>query len=72
MSAANQPWAEMATAEFLAWNPQDGARWKLTDGGPRAVAPAHFRHLLVDEEIAEQVQSSSPLTGPVVSQVRIY
>ena len=72
MSAANQPRAEMATAEFLAWNPQDGARWKLTDGAPRAVAPAHFRHLLGDEEITEQSPKLFALTGPAVSQVRIY
>lgn len=38
-STAKLP-VDMTVAEFLAWRPDDGQRWQLVDGGPRAMAPA--------------------------------
>lgn len=44
MSASLRIPANMTVAEFLEWCPEDGQRWELVDGTPRAMAPARTRH----------------------------
>lgn len=39
-------------AEFLAWCPEDGQRWQLVDGAPRAMAPARMGHNALVSEVA--------------------
>jgi Uma2 family endonuclease len=55
MSAANQLPATMTVNEFLDWNPQDGDRWELVDGTPRAMAPAAPRHGAIQSEAARLI-----------------
>lgn len=42
----------MTVAEFLAWCPDDGRRWQLVDGSPRAMAPAKRTHGAIQSELA--------------------
>ena len=34
----------MSVQDFLSWNPGNGRRWQLVDGGPQAMAPANRTH----------------------------
>ena len=53
MSAALQPPpAIMTVAEFLDWCPDDGQRWNLVDGIPRAMPPARIGHGAIQGELA--------------------
>lgn len=52
MSAAPKPLpTRMTVAEFLEWCPQDGQRWELIDGEPRAMAPAKIAHAVLQNEL---------------------
>ena len=42
----------MTVREFLDWDPQDGRRYELVDGVPRAMAPAKRRHGAIQGEAA--------------------
>lgn len=42
----------MTVKEFLEWCPDDGHRWELVDGTPRAMAPAKPRHGRLQGELA--------------------
>jgi Uma2 family endonuclease len=52
MSASLKLPAAMTVAEFLDWCPEDGQRWELVDGAPRAMAPARVGHGAIQAEIA--------------------
>jgi hypothetical protein len=43
MAASARLPVDMTVAQFLAWCPDDGQRWELVDGAPRAVAPSRRR-----------------------------
>jgi Uma2 family endonuclease len=51
MSASRKIPANMTVAEFLEWCPEDGQRWELVDGTPRAVAPAKIAHGQLQTEV---------------------
>jgi Uma2 family endonuclease len=42
----------MSVAEFLDWAPNDGRKWQLFDGIPRAMAPARIVHGYLQSELA--------------------
>ncbi|MBY0332123.1 MAG: Uma2 family endonuclease [Acetobacteraceae bacterium] len=42
----------MTVPEFLEWCPDDGQRWELVDGTPRAMAPAKIRYGALQSELA--------------------
>jgi Uma2 family endonuclease len=53
MSAATSltPPGTMTVREFLDWCPEDGPRWQLVDGAPRAMAPAKRTHGAIQGEL---------------------
>jgi Uma2 family endonuclease len=72
------PPSKMTVKEFLDWSPEDGQRWELVDGTPRAMAPAKRRHGAIQGEVAallrnHLVERESPCfvvtAGGVVPQV---
>jgi Uma2 family endonuclease len=74
MSASRNIPANMTVAEFLEWCPDDGQRWELVDGTPRAMAPAKVAHgqlqsevaRLLGNHLAEQSRACSIVTAPGV------
>lgn len=49
--------AKMTVAEFLEWCPEDGQRWELVDGTPRAMAPAKMGHNAIMGELGAQLRN---------------
>ncbi|MBY0332172.1 MAG: Uma2 family endonuclease [Acetobacteraceae bacterium] len=79
MSASLKLPAAMTVPEFLDWCPEDGQRWELVDGAPRAMAPAKLGHGAIQSEIAallrnhllDRGQACTVVTAPgVIPRVR--
>ena len=65
MSASLNIPASMTVAEFLEWCPEDGQRWELIDGIPRAMAPPKVLHgRLLGEVIGQLRNHLLELGGP--------
>jgi Uma2 family endonuclease len=52
VAASLTPPAAMTVREFLDWCPEDGSRWQLVDGAPRAMAPAKRTQGAIQGEVA--------------------
>ncbi|MBX9699332.1 MAG: Uma2 family endonuclease [Acetobacteraceae bacterium] len=58
MSASLKQPVQMTVPEFLAWCPvDDGQRWELVDGVPRAMAPAKIGHGAIQSELAALIRN---------------
>lgn len=55
MNAHVKPPIRMTVDEFLAWEPDDGRKWELVDGEPRAMAPAKPTHAFLQNELARLI-----------------
>jgi Uma2 family endonuclease len=53
MSAVFKLPMNMTVPEFVEWCPDDGQRWELVDGAPRAMAPAKIGH---NQLVAETIR----------------
>jgi Uma2 family endonuclease len=78
IAAAKIP-MHMSVAEFLEWDPGDGALWQLVDGVPEAMAPAKRTHgaiqnelgRLIGNHLAERQSLCSVVTAPgIIPRVR--
>jgi Uma2 family endonuclease len=61
------PPGDMTVRDFLDWCPEDGQRWELVDGTPRAMAPPRRRHGAIQGEMARLLgnhlaETDSPCT----------
>jgi Uma2 family endonuclease len=60
----------MTVPEFLAWNPDGGARWQLVDGEPLAMAPANRTHASLQSELSRVIGNHLQASGsPCVALV---
>jgi Uma2 family endonuclease len=63
MSAVTQRKERMSVGEFLAWAPDDGRKWQLFDGEPRAMAPANLSHGYLQNELGALLRNHFRETG---------
>jgi Uma2 family endonuclease len=47
----------MTVDEFLKWDSEDGLRYELVDGDPRAVAPASTIHGFLQNELGSLIRN---------------
>jgi len=65
MSAATKLPPVMTFAEFLDWTPPHGGdRWELSDGTPRAMAPASPRHGAIQGEVGRLIGNHLAVVRP--------
>ena len=57
MSAALRRAPPMDVSEFLAWDPEDGMRYELVDGEPRAMAPTSNVHGYLQAELGSLIRN---------------
>ncbi len=55
--------ARMSVQEFLAWHPEDGGRYELVDGEPRAMAPANRTHGTLQARLAQIIANTLDRQG---------
>ena len=55
MVALAQIPVRMSVEEFLNWDPEDGLRYQLVDGEPRAMAPAGTIHAFLKNELGSLI-----------------
>lgn len=80
MSAARKPLpTRMTVAEFLEWCPEDGQRWELIDGVPRARAPrpigpgaiqAEFGALISNHLLARDLPCTALTFPGIIPRIR--
>jgi Uma2 family endonuclease len=63
MSAVTKREERMSVGEFLAWTPEDGRKWQLFDGEPRAMAPADIFHSYLQNELGALLRNHLRETG---------
>jgi Uma2 family endonuclease len=62
----------MTVAEFLGWEPDDGAGalWQLRDGEPEMMAPASDRHASIQARLAQLIGMHLDANGRLFSGAR--
>ena len=63
MSASAKLPVYMSVQEFLAWQPQDGLRYELVDGAPRAMAPPTTVHGFLQNELGSLIRNHLRASG---------